>query len=398
MPIQVLLPALSPTMTTGNLAKWHKKEGDWVKAGEIIAEVETDKAIMEIEASDEGRIAKIFVPEKTQEVPVGEMICLLLADGEDESLIATFQPPSANITPQAIAASQPEPVVGLAPSISKGDKIFASPLAKRIASQQGINLANIQGSGPNGRIIKADVLNHQPTGPKQPIPSEQKYIIEPLNSMRKIIASRLLESKITIPHFYLSSQARVDELIKLREQINKDRQNKISINDFIVKAVALALAQFPAVNSSWSDEGIRKYSNVDVCVAVSVDGGLITPIIHQADLKSLSQISSQVKDLASKARENKLKPEEFQGGGFTISNLGMFGVSNFCAIINPPQSAILAVGATEKKAVINNDKVEVASVMEFTLSCDHRIVDGVLGANFLKQVRQYLENPVNMLV
>ena len=208
----------------------------------------------------------------------------------------------------------------------------------------------------------------------------------------------MLESKITIPHFYLSSQARVDELIKLREQINQDRQNKISINDFVVKAVALALVQFPAVNSSWSDEGIRKYSNVDVCVAVSVDGGLITPIIHQADLKSLSQISSQVKDLASRARENKLKPEEFQGGGFTISNLGMFGVSNFCAIINPPQSAILAVGATEKKAVINNDKVEVASVMEFTLSCDHRIVDGVLGANFLKQVRQYLENPVNMLV
>ena len=397
MPIQVLLPALSPTMTTGNLAKWHKKEGDWVKAGEIIAEVETDKAIMEIEASDEGRIAKIFVPEKTQEVPVGEMICLLLAEGEDESLIATFHPTSASIKPQEASQSKPEPLVHLAPSISKGDKIFASPLAKRIASQQGINLANIQGSGPNGRIIKADVLNYQPTLPAQAL-SEQKYIIEPLNSMRKIIASRLLESKITIPHFYLSSQARVDELIKLREQINQDRQNKISINDFVVKAVALALVQFPAVNSSWSDEGIRKYSNVDVCVAVSVDGGLITPIIHQADLKSLSQISSQVKDLASRARENKLKPEEFQGGGFTISNLGMFGVSNFCAIINPPQSAILAVGATEKKAVINNDKVEVASVMEFTLSCDHRIVDGVLGANFLKQVRQYLENPVNMLV
>jgi pyruvate dehydrogenase E2 component (dihydrolipoamide acetyltransferase) len=413
MPIKILLPALSPTMTTGNLTKWHKKKGDFVKSGELLAEVETDKATMEIEAVDEGKLAEILIPEQTMDVPVNSVIAVLLEDGEDESVLAAFinkqdasiqkqekQEQSIAQEPAAMLASfatEPEDSRALSDS-----KIFASPLAKRIASQMSVDLSSIQGSGPNGRIIKVDVLKAA-EAPKaifkqEALPAAGAYSLQPHTGMRKIIASRLLESKQTIPHFYLSIDCRIDGLIALREQINKDAEVKISINDFVIKAVALSLKQLPDVNSSWSNEGIKKYSNVDISVAVSVDNGLVTPIINNADYKSLSSISGQMKDLAARARENKLKPEEYQGGNFTISNLGMFGVKNFCAIINPPQACILAIGATEKKPVVIGDKIEIASIMNVTLSCDHRVVDGLVGANFLKVFKGYLENPVKMLI
>jgi len=413
MPIEILMPALSPTMTSGNLTKWHKKEGDVVKSGDILAEVETDKATMEVEAVDEGIIGRIMVLEKTNEVPVNSVIAILLEEGEDASALNNFQPRSHKTeevkaetieTPKEVHVADPNVVSDDKIFVSPLAKIFVSPLAKRIAAQNDVDFKSIQGSGPGGRIIKQDVLNfsHIKAQPKQEdnkaLVASGGYTLQPHTTIRKVIASRLLESKQTIPHFYLTIECNLDTLMKLREQVNKDSENKVSINDFIIKAAALSMKQMPGVNSSWGDEGIKQYHNVDISVAVSVDQGLITPIITNADAKTITNISMQMKDLAARARENKLKPEEFQGGGFTISNLGMFGIKQFCAIINPPQSCILAIGATSKRAIVNDDKIEIANIMDVTLSCDHRVVDGVLGANFLKLFKGYLENPVKILV
>jgi pyruvate dehydrogenase E2 component (dihydrolipoamide acetyltransferase) len=402
MPIEILMPALSPTMTSGSLTKWHKKEGDIVKSGEILAEVETDKATMEVEAVDEGKLARILVAEQSHDVEVNSVIAILLEEGEDEAALNNFKTQNQAPAAKVIEVPKSEAVIPDPRSTieAKNDgKVFISPLAKRIANQNGVDIKNINGSGPNGRIIKTDVLNlisNKPSEAKHV--TNEEHVLHPHTVMRKVIANRLLESKQTIPHFYLTIECKIDSLITLREQINKDADKKISINDFIIKAVALTLKQMPEVNSSWSGEGIKKYTNVDVSVAVSVDQGLITPIIKKADTKTLSNISMEMKDLAARAKENKLRPEEFQGGGFTISNLGMFGIKQFCAIINPPQSCILAIGTTTKKPVVNGEKIEIASIMDVTLSCDHRVVDGVLGANFLNVFKNYLENPVRILV
>ena len=414
MAINILLPALSPTMNCGNLVKWHKKEGDFVKSGQLLAEVETDKATMEIEALDDGVLAKILVPENTMDVAVNAVIAILLEEGEEMSAIEALsqlddgknnnsaQPSSDQNHQQLVIAASNHQLSTDQQTLSK---IFASPLAKRIATQHSLNLADIKGSGPYGRIVKADVYQHlsnsnsarDNTAAQKQILAES-FIIEPHTNMRKIIASRLLESKQSIPHFYLTIDCEMDNLIQLRQQINNQLDVKISVNDFIIKAVALSMKKFPVINSSWCEEGIKKYTSIDVSVAVSIESGLVTPIVTNADNRSLSDISLCMKDLAIRARENKLKPEEFQGGGFTISNLGMFGIKSFAAIINPPQACILAVGQTVKQPVIVKDKIQIASIMQVTLSCDHRVVDGVLGANFLASFRNYLESPIQMLI
>ena len=404
MPIEILMPALSPTMTSGILTKWLKKQDDIIKAGDVIAEVETDKATMEIEATDDG-ILKILVPEQTKDVLVNSVIAVLLEDGQDESSLEAFiaQKPSSLAVPieSAPALLQAEEKIA-APKNRSSDKIFASPLAKRIAEQNQVNLQDINGSGPNGRIVKADVLlaiENRPIKNLQVVKSSSFDVLEPHSQVRRVIASRLSESKQTIPHFYLSIECRLDRLIALRHEVNQDRDNKISINDFIIKATALAMKDEPRVNASWQEEGIKRYGNIDISVAVSIDDGLITPIIHAADARSLSDISVTMKELAARARQNKLKLEEFQGGSFTISNLGMYGVRQFSAIINPPQSCILAIGSCEKTPVIGiDDKIQVASIMSVTRSGDHRGVDGVLGAKFLQSFKKYLENPIKMLV
>jgi pyruvate dehydrogenase E2 component (dihydrolipoamide acetyltransferase) len=403
MPIEILLPALSPTMTTGNLTKWHKKEGDVVKAGQLLADVETDKATMEIEAVDDGILAKIIVAENTQNVAINTVIAVLAQKGEDINLAANYsgKPLAVQILAaplESVAESKPDVVVASFVAAPDTGKIFASPLAKRIAEQMGVDLTKIVGSGPQSRIIKADVLSAKASVKTAEPISSGHYTLEPVTAMRKIIASRLLESKQTVPHFYLSIDCQLDNLIALRQQINETAAQKISINDFIIKAAALSMKKMPEVNSSWAQDGIRRYSNVDIAVAVSVEGGLVTPIVASADGKTLSQISATMKDLVVRAKANKLKPEEFQGGGFTISNLGMFGIKNFCAIINPPQSCILAVGATEQKPVARDGQIVIATVMNITLSCDHRVVDGVVGANFLQTFKGFLQNPIQMLV
>lgn len=423
MPIEILMPALSPTMKEGNLAKWLKKEGDKVSPGEVIAEIETDKATMEVEAVDEGVIGKILVSAGTEGVAVNQLIAVLLEDGEDAAELDAFIKKAGN----APAAKQEEKAVEKevavasaavtvhAAGIAQHDgRIKASPLAKRVASQEGVNLAQIQGSGPHGRIIKADVLEAAAHGTSAvnlvaqggTIRNATEYTPIPNNNMRKVIARRLLESKQTVPHFYLNIDCRLDNLLQLRQQMNEAAEKdadgkpayKLSVNDFIIKAVALALRKVPAANASWTEEAILQYNNVDVSVAVAIDGGLITPIVKNADQKGLSVISNTMKDLAARARANKLAPEEFQGGGFSISNLGMYGIKQFNAIINPPQACILAIGAGEERAVINNGKIEVATVMEATLSSDHRVVDGAVGAEFLAAFKKFVEQPVTMLV
>lgn len=393
------MPALSPTMTKGNLIKWYKKEGDEVSSGEVIFDVETDKATMEVEAPGDGKLGKIIVGEQTKDIPVGSIVGLLLEDGEDASNLQV--PEKAPVGPEQKAAPVKEEKVHVeisAPACKTqtDDKVFASPLAKRIAAQNNIDLKTLQGSGPNSRVVKSDILAFLASSGSRS--TSQEIELVPHSAMRVAIASRLTESKQTIPHFYLNIEAQVDELLKVRSAINVKSSVKISINDFIIKACGLALKELPDVNSSWSDEGIKKYSSVDVSVAVSVDQGLITPIIKDTDLKSLSNISSEMKSLAARAKENKLKLEEFQGGNFTISNLGMFGIKHFAAIINPPQSCILAVGAMNQKPVVKDGQIIVGNVIEFTLSCDHRVVDGVLGAEFLKLLKGYLEEPLSILI
>ena len=437
MAIEILMPALSPTMTEGNLIKWHKAEGDIVSAGEVIAEIETDKATMEVEAVDEGKLGKIAVAEGTQSVKVNQLIAVLLEDGEDvgaaEEIIAAISgaapaavapeviptPPSAAaqssqgmaavVQPASQLNTAPQLTLASSPALSEPQqRVFASPLAKRIAKEKGIEIASIQGSGPNGRVIKADVENFQgtelaaapQTAPGLRTEGEPAFTDIPLNNMRKVIAQRLTESKQQVPHFYLTIDCCLDTLMVARKEINASlEEGKISVNDFIVKAVAMALHKVPAANTAWLGEALRQYHSSDVCVAVAIDGGLITPIVRDAEHKSLSQISAEVKSLAARAKAGELKPEEFQGGTFTVSNLGMYGIREFSAILNPPQACILAVGKGEKRAVIS-DKGEVtaATMMTCTLSVDHRAVDGAVGSEFLAVFKEFIESPVLMLV
>jgi pyruvate dehydrogenase E2 component (dihydrolipoamide acetyltransferase) len=437
MPIEILMPALSPTMEEGTLAKWLVKEGDTVSSGDIIAEIETDKATMEFEAVDEGTIGKIIVPEGSEGVKVNALIAVLLEDGEEAS---DAVPSSASAddagdkaaatavsaepaTPTAERSATPAPA---APAASDGTRIFASPLARRIAADQGLELSALQGSGPHGRIVKADVLaaGDAPTKPAPtagpavsaatpaPAPSvsadaiakiytNREFTEIPLDGMRKTIAARLTEAKQTIPHFYLRRDIKIDNLLSFRGQLNKQleaRGVKLSVNDFIIKACALALQTVPAANAVWAGDRVLQLTPSDVSVAVAIEGGLFTPVLKDAEQKSLSTLSAEMKDLATRARSKKLAPHEYQGGSFAISNLGMFGIDNFDAVINPPHGAILAVGAGVKKPVIDEDgQVSVATVMSVTLSVDHRVIDGALGAELLQAIVDNLENPMGML-
>ncbi|MEZ5691799.1 MAG: pyruvate dehydrogenase complex dihydrolipoamide acetyltransferase [Rickettsiales bacterium] len=426
MPIEILMPALSPTMTEGNLAKWNVKVGDEVKSGQVIAEIETDKATMEVEAVDEGIVGKIIVDAGTEGVKVNQLIALLLEDGEDKSVLDSYKPSAATAAPEeakpetkseASAAptstpASPVPSVAPQPTISHGDRIKASPLAKRIAATEGIDLHMVAGTGPHGRVVKDDVMKAIAmggTGGRDRVlrnPVETTSI--PNNNMRKVIARRLTESKQTVPHFYLNVDCELDKLLEVRKEINSDAQAtagkdkkpayKLSVNDFIIKATALALKKVPSANASWTDEAVLQYNNVDISVAVAIDGGLITPIVKNADQKDVITISGEMKDLAARAKIGKLAPEEFQGGGFSISNLGMFGVKQFSAIVNPPQGCILAVGAGEERAVVRGGKLEIRNMVDLTLSVDHRVVDGAIGAQFLQALKYYIESPSLMLL
>jgi pyruvate dehydrogenase E2 component (dihydrolipoamide acetyltransferase) len=431
MSTNILMPALSPTMTEGKLSRWLKKEGDEVKSGDVLAEIETDKATMEVEAVDEGYLAKIVVPDNTEGVAVNAVIGVL-TEQKGEAIDAPKPAPqdTSSETPAQPPKEVPTPVQPApAQNGHDSDRIFASPLARRMAKQAGIDLSAVKGSGPNGRIVKAD-LESQPaakpapakeaavqTAPPPAAPAAPKPATAPQaqtitaphkkipnSSMRKIIAKRLLESKQTVPHFYLTSNIEIDALLKLRADLNaksaKDGPGafKLSVNDLIIKACAVALRRHPNVNSTYTEQDIIQYDDVDISVAVAIPDGLITPIIRKADQLGLAAISNAMKDLGARAKSGKLKPEEFQGGGFSISNLGMFGIPEFSAIINPPQSAILAVGAGEKRAVVKNDAITIATIMTVTLSCDHRVVDGALGAEFLSTLKSIIEDPLSLML
>ena len=448
MPINILMPALSPTMEKGNLAKWLKKEGDKVKSGDVIAEIETDKATMEVEAVDEGTIAKILVPEGTQDVPVNDIIAVLAGDGEDvkaagagagaapaskaaEAPKPADAPAPAAPTPAPAAVPAPAPQAATAPAKTNGHaRVFSSPLARRLAKEAGIDIARIDGSGPHGRIVARDVEGAKsgkglkapaaapgapPVGAVAPGMSDKQilslfeegsYEIVPHDGMRRTIAQRLTAATQSVPTFYLTIDCDIGRLLDAREQINaaapKDKEKKplykLSVNDFVIKALAVALQQVPDCNVSWTEAGMVKHKHSDIGVAVAMPGGLITPIIRNAESKSLSTISNEMKDLAARARGRKLKPQEYQGGTSSVSNLGMFGISHFTAVINPPQSTILAVGASEERAVVRNGKIEAAHIMSATLSCDHRAIDGALGAELIGAFRRLIENPVMMMV
>ena len=411
MPIEILMPALSPTMKEGNLAKWVKKEGDRIKAGEVIAEIETDKATMEVEAVDEGILGKILVADGTENVAVNSCIALILEDGEDKKLLENYEKKST--APKKIEAKKEEKT---APSLTTydlrlttGEAQKASPLAKRIAKESGISLAGISGSGPHGRIIKEDVLGFAKCGGARSGAVQrnaQEFRTVKNNNIRKVIAKRLLESKQNVPHFYLSCELKIDKLLELRAALNEvaeidaagNPSYKISVNDLIIKATAMALKKVPEANSAWSDDAILIYNNIDISMAVAIDGGLITPIIKNADQKTVQIISAETKQLAKKARDGKLQPEEFQGGSFSISNLGMFGIDNFAAIVNPPQSCILAVARAVEKPVVEHGQIKIAHMMNVTLSSDHRSVDGAVGAEFLKALRRFVEHPILMML
>ncbi len=424
MPTEILMPALSPTMEEGTLAKWHVKEGDTVSSGDIMAEIETDKATMEFEAVDEGVMGKILVAEGTEGVKVNDVIAVLLEDGESADDIGAA-PASKAAAPVAEAAKAPPPAAPApaAPPKADGTRIFATPLARRIAADKGLDLAAISGSGPHGRIVKADVEGAT-AAPKAAAPAAKAdaptalaagpsteavlktYADRPfeevsLDGMRKTIAARLTEAKQSVPHFYLRRDIQLDALLKFRSQLNKQlepRGVKLSVNDFIIKACALALQQEPEANAVWAGDRTLKFEKSDVAVAVAIEGGLFTPVLKDAEMKSLSALSAEMKDLASRARDRKLAPHEYQGGSFAISNLGMFGIDNFDAIINPPHAAILAVGAGTKKPIVGADgELTVGTVMSTTLSVDHRVIDGALGANLLNAIKDNLENPMTML-
>ncbi|MFP3012952.1 MAG: pyruvate dehydrogenase complex dihydrolipoamide acetyltransferase [Rickettsia sp.] len=412
MPIKILMPALSPTMTEGNLARWLKKEGDKVNPGEVIAEIETDKATMEVEAVDEGILAKIVIPQNSQNVPVNSLIAVLSEEGEEKTDIDAFIAKNNNVSPSPKTdANLPKPHENIAKveeqvAVIKHDasKIFVSPLAKRLAKMGNIRLESVKGSGPHGRIVKQDILSYTPNIVHNKIVSRnpEEYRLVPNNNIRRIIAKRLLESKQTVPHFYLSIECNVDKLLDIREDINKsfseDKSTRISVNDFIILAVAKALQEVPNANASWGEDAIRYYNNVDISVAVAIENGLVTPIVKNANQKNIIELSREMKELIKKAKDNKLTPEEFQGGGFTISNLGMYGIKNFNAIINPPQSCIMGVGASAKRAIVKNDQVIIATIMDVTLSADHRVVDGAVGAEFLAAFKKFIESPALMLI
>ncbi|WP_298283417.1 pyruvate dehydrogenase complex dihydrolipoamide acetyltransferase [Acidocella sp.] len=424
MATNILMPALSPTMTEGKLAKWLKKEGDEVKSGDVLAEIETDKATMEVEAVDEGYLAKILVADGTEGVAVNAVIAVLTATkGEAVDAPTPTAPVAAAPSAAAPAAAAPAAPAPMAAPVAQGARIFASPLAKRIAAQNGIDLKTVNGTGPNGRIVRADVEKAQAapkaapapaTAPAAPAAAAPKaapavaitapHTKIPHSTMRKVIARRLTESKQSVPHFYLTVNIELDALLKLRAELNskspKDGAGafKLSVNDLVIKACAVALKRHPGVNASWTDEAIVQYDEVDVSVAVAIPDGLITPIVKGADRLGLAAISNAMKDLAARAKTGKLKPEEFQGGGFSISNLGMFGIAEFSAIINPPQAAILAVGAGERRPVVKGDAIVPATVMSATLSVDHRVIDGALGAEFLQTLKGLIEEPLSLLL
>ncbi|WOS64134.1 pyruvate dehydrogenase complex dihydrolipoamide acetyltransferase [Sinorhizobium fredii] len=448
MPINITMPALSPTMEEGNLAKWLVKEGDKVKSGDVIAEIETDKATMEVEAVDEGTVAKIVVPAGTEGVKVNALIAVLAADGEDVAIAAKggngaaapapaakaeAPAPAAPATTPAPAAAPAAPAASSAPAQAAGDgkRVFSSPLARRLAKEAGIDLSAIAGSGPYGRVVKKDVESAVSGGVAKPAAAPAaaqapaaaplakgmsedavlklfepgSYELVPHDGMRKTIAKRLQESKQTIPHFYVSLDCQLDALLALRSQLNaaapeKDGKPvyKLSVNDMVIKALALALRDVPDANVSWTDTNMVKHKHADVGVAVSIPGGLITPIIRQAELKSLSAISNEMKDYGKRAKERKLKPEEYQGGTTAVSNMGMMGVKNFAAVVNPPHATILAVGAGEERVIVKNKEMVVANMLTVTLSTDHRCVDGALGAELLGAFKRYIENPMGMLV
>jgi pyruvate dehydrogenase E2 component (dihydrolipoamide acetyltransferase) len=453
MPIEILMPALSPTMTEGNLAKWLKKEGDEVHSGDVLAEIETDKATMEFEAVDDGRVGKILVPEGAQGIKVNQPIALLLSENEDNAALETISGSSPKAAPagptppaatpryeraqsEAARDEAGHPISGAArPVIAKdrdgNGRIFASPLARRMAQQAGLDLGAISGSGPQGRIIKADIeaaisaargvpmpaqvwpavapqLAPSTASPSLPPLSKERvvalagtppYTERPLSSMRRVIARRLTESKQTVPHFYLTVDCEIDELLKFRSELNaKSDSYRISVNDFVLRATALGLRQVPAANASWSDEAILLWDTVDIAVAVALEDGLITPIVRNADRKGLAAIANETKDLAERARAGKLRLEEFQGGTFSISNLGMYGVRDFAAVINPPHGGSLAIGAGEPRPVVKDGALAIATVMSCTLACDHRVVDGAIGAQFLAAFKKLVEDPLTMLL
>ena len=423
MSVSVLMPALSPTMTEGTLARWLVKEGDSVKSGDVIAEIETDKATMEVEALDDGVVAKLAVAEGTQNVAVNAVIAVLAEDGEsvDDALAAVAAVPAAapstppqTDAPAAAPAAATSPVQpAVTPELTaRSDRVFASPLARRIAADAGLELARLSGTGPHGRIIRADVEEALASGASgaavQPaavsrtasaaVPAEERFV--PHNAMRRVIADRLQQSKQTAPHFYLTVDCEIDNLLAARKALNEAAEDglKISVNDMVVKAAAAALMAEPDVNGYFEAEGCRYFSTADICVAVAVDGGLVTPVIHDVQNLGLADISRKTSDLASRARAGTLDPSEYAGGSFTISNLGMFGIREFAAVINPPQSAILAVGAGEQRPVVKNGELAVATVMTVTLSADHRIVDCALGAKWLQAFKRAIEQPVTMLL
>jgi pyruvate dehydrogenase E2 component (dihydrolipoamide acetyltransferase) len=429
MATNILMPALSPTMTEGTLSRWLKKEGENVHAGDVIAEIETDKATMEVEAVDEGVLGKILIADGTQNVKVNEPIAILVDEGEAVPAAAPASAPQPAAAPPA--SPKPSTAAGAAPPKTTpqagnghdagGERIFVSPLARRMAKQAGLDLATLKGTGPNGRIVKVDIeaaLQKPAPAAPQPaaaaagpapalrpsVPVTAPHRLVPHSSMRKVIARRLTEAKSTIPHFYVSMDVEIDALIRLLSDLNakspKDGPDTylITINDMVIKASAATLRRVPTVNAAWTDDGMALFDDVDVSVAVAIPDGLITPIIRRADQKGLATISREMKDLAGRAREGKLKPEEFPGGGFSISNMGMFGVSEFAAIINPPQSAILAVAAGQKRPVVKNDSLAVATVMTCTLSVDHRVVDGALGARWLREFKRIVEDPLSLLL
>jgi pyruvate dehydrogenase E2 component (dihydrolipoamide acetyltransferase) len=446
MPTNILMPALSPTMEKGNLARWLKKEGDKVKSGDVIAEIETDKATMEYEAIDDGTLVKIVVPEGTQDVAVNSVIAVLAGEGEDVKAAAGAAKSAAQAAPQATSKPAPapkpiaeKPAPAVAPSAPRAssapgqpsksqNRIFSSPLARRLAKEGNIDLNRVQGSGPHGRIIARDIEQAKsgkglrasvgaPAGASTVAPSmsdsqirslyeEGSYDLVPHDGMRRTIAQRLTASVQTIPHFYETMDCDMGRLMAAREEINaaapKNKDGKpaykLSVNDFVIKALALALQRVPDANVSWTEAGMLKHKHSDIGVAVALPGGLITPIVRSAESKSLSAISNEMRDLAVRARDRKLKPHEYQGGTSSVSNLGMYGIKDFTAVINPPQSTILAVGAGEERAVVRNGKIEAATIMSVTLSCDHRAVDGALGAELIGAFKLLIENPVMMVV
>ncbi|WP_141653110.1 pyruvate dehydrogenase complex dihydrolipoamide acetyltransferase [Phenylobacterium immobile] len=426
--VDILMPALSPTMEEGVLAKWHIKAGDKVRSGDVIAEIETDKATMDVEAVDDGVVEELLVPEGSQSVKVNTPIARLAGAGAAKAPEAKAPEAKVEVPPESKpaqaakaeatpAAAAPAPVAAAAPTpAANGQRIFASPLARRIAKDKGLDLATLKGSGPHGRIVKADVENAKPgaaqpaptgaaSAPRQVLSLEQmgiptgSYDLVPLDGMRKAIARRLTDSFRDVPHFPLNIDLEIDRLLEARKSINAyaGESGKVSVNDLVIKACAMALKKVPAANASYTPDGIAMHHNADIAMAVAIDGGLITPIIRSAESKSLIQIGAEARDLAERARSRKLKPEEFQGGTFSVSNLGMMGIKSFASIINEPQGCILSVGAGEKRPVVRGDKLEIATVMSVTLTCDHRVVDGAVGAQWLGAFRTFIEDPFTML-